>query len=322
MERTETVSDRLRFFSYNQWIRSRFGSRVHRVTVDAGFTCPNRDGTVAVGGCVYCNNDGFSPASHNYRTHKSLAPSQRIGRQIAEALPALKRRFHTDRFLAYFQAYSNTYAPVDVLRRLYLEALDQPGIIGLAIGTRPDCVEESKLDLLEELGRRCYVSVEYGCESIHDETLQWANRGHDFACFVDAVQRTAARGIDVGAHLILGFPVETRDRMLEAAPALSSLPVRFLKLHNLHIVKGTALAHRYRIEPFRLLDLEEYVQLLADFLERLSPRVAVQRLYGDAPDALLVAPRWDVDGPIMAQRVHQELERRESYQGSKALLEF
>lgn len=304
-----------RYYSYNSYLRSRFGARVHRVTVDAGFTCPNRDGTVATGGCTYCNNDGFSPASSAYRPRVYMQPTAPVAEQIQRALPRLRQRYKTDKFFAYFQAYTNTYAPLDRLRQLYSEALAQPGIVGLVIGTRPDCVENDKLDYLAELSRSVYVGIEFGCESIHDKTLQWVNRGHDHACFVDAVKRTAVRGIDVAAHVILGFPTETREEMLEMADALSELPIHAVKIHNLHIVKNTPLAHLYRQQPFHVLNEDEYVELVCDFVERLHPRIAIERLYGDAPLAMMIAPSWSTTGALFHAKVEQRLRQRNTRQG-------
>lgn len=307
-----------RFFTYNQYIQWRFGQRIHRVTIDAGFTCPNRDGTIASGGCTYCNNDGFSPAAQLFRAKVYLKPSVPIQKQIDSQIPFLKKRFHTNRFLAYFQAYSNTYAPIDELNALYSEALAHPDIIGLAIGTRPDCVDQQKIQLLEHFARKQYVSIEYGCESIYDRTLQWVNRAHDYKCFVDTINATAGRNIDITAHIILGFPTETRDEMVAMADALSELPIDFIKIHNLHIVEKTALASTYQSNPFHVLDKDEYVELVTDFVERLSPRIGIQRLYGDAPKDMLIAPRWLTNGNEMSIWVQDELVRRDSFQGTKA----
>jgi uncharacterized protein len=306
-----------RFFTYNQYIQWRFEQRIHRVTIDAGFTCPNRDGTIASGGCTYCNNDGFSPASQLFRAKIYLKPTVPVQKQIDNQIPYLKKRFHTERFLAYFQAYSNTYAPVKELENLYNEALTHPNIIGLAVGTRPDCVDEEKLKLLENIAQNNYVSIEYGCESIYDRTLEWVNRAHDYRCFVDTVHATAGRNIDITAHIILGFPTETRNEMVAMADALSQLPIDFIKIHNLHIVEKTALAAMYQSEPFHVFEKDEYIQIVSDFVERLSPRIGIQRLYGDAPKDMLIAPQWLTSGNEMAQWVQDELVRRNSYQGSK-----
>lgn len=310
-----------RFFSYHSYIRRRFGRRIHRVTIDAGFTCPNRDGTAGTGGCTYCNNDGFSPASNAYRPRIYMQPTANVRSQIMGSLSKLQKRYKTDAFFAYFQAYSNTYAPLSTLERLYAEALSVPGIVGLIIGTRPDCVDREKLDYLEQLARETYVCLEYGCESVHDKTLEWVHRGHNYACFVDAVHETAGRGIDVGAHVILGFPTETRNEMLMTADELSRLPIQAVKIHNLHIVKDTALAHVYRNEPFPILSKEEYVELVCDFIERLSPRIAIERLYGDAPLDMMITPTWSTTGNEFSQIVQSALERRNTFQGVHCISE-
>ncbi len=304
-----------RYYSYNHYIQSRFGERIHRITIDAGFTCPNRDGTVASGGCTYCNNDGFSPASQNYRAKIYLKPSTPVGTQIENQLPSMIKRFKTEKFFAYFQAYSNTYAPVAELEKLYSEALSHPNVTGLVIGTRPDCVDEEKLALLENFAKSCYVSVEYGCESIYDKTLTWVNRGHNYQCFVDTVHKTAGRNIDVGCHVILGFPTETRSEMLAMPLALNALPLQFIKIHNLHIVENTAMAFQFQKTPFPILDREDYIELVVDFIERLSPRICIQRLYGDAPKNMLIAPKWLTDGNSMNAMINERLIARDTYQG-------
>lgn len=308
----------LRYFSYNNYIQQRVGDRLKKVTIDAGFTCPNRDGTVAYGGCTYCNNDGFSPASSEFREQKTVAPSIPVYEQIEHGINQLSPRFKTKRFIAYFQAYSNTYAPTETLRELYEEALRHPKITGLAIGTRPDCVDDDKLDMIRELSQRSFVTMEYGCESIYDKTLLWINRAHDYRCFVDAVHQTTARGIDVCAHIILGFPTESRAEMLAMAEAMSELPISSLKIHNLHVVRNTALAGTYRKNPFKLFDYDEYAELVCDFLERLSPSIAIQRLFGDAQNGLMIAPVWKVNPRNIAADVNRRLERRDSYQGIKS----
>lgn len=309
------ITNEQRFFSYHQYLKSRFGHRIHKITVDGGFTCPNRDGTVAFGGCTYCNNEGFSPASNTYRPKIYLKPSTGIREQIDNSISPMRRRFKIDKFFVYFQAYSNTYAPVEQLKKMYDEALSHPDIIGLVIGTRPDCIDPAKLDLLESYTHDYYVSIEYGCESIYDRTLEWVNRAHTYQCFVDAVHATAERDIDVCGHIILGFPTETRDEMVAMADALSIIPLKFIKIHNLHIVEGTALAHIYKMQPFHVFDFDEYLELVTDFVERLSPEIAIERLYGDAPQAMMIAPTWMTTGSDMAKAVNQKLIERNSFQG-------
>jgi radical SAM protein (TIGR01212 family) len=265
------------------------------------------DGTVTVGGCVFCDNRSFSP---NRRL-----PRTTIREQVKRGIAILQERYGADHFLAYFQAATNTYAPVDKLRRFYDEALDHPQIVGLAIGTRPDCLPESVLALLERYARARYVCLEIGLQSMHDRSLDWMNRGHHFDAFVDAVQRCQGRGLDLCAHVILGLPGETRDDMLATADALAALPIDAVKIHNLHVVKDTPLEKMHAAGEARMLERDEYVGLVCDFLERLPPRMVIHRLNGDAPPDYLVAPLWCLDKPRLLQAIHDELARRSSWQG-------
>jgi radical SAM protein (TIGR01212 family) len=296
-----------RYYPLSRFLRERFGARVHRVTVDGGFTCPNVDGTVAVGGCVYCDNRSFSPNRRLPRTP--------VREQVRRGVTLLQKRYRVDRFLAYFQAATNTYAPVAKLRRLYDEALDHPQIVGLAVGTRPDCVPEPVLDLLEEYARTRYVCLELGLQTVHDRSLDWMNRGHHYDAFVDAVERCQGRGLDLCAHVILGLPGESRDDMLATADALASLPVHGVKIHNLHVVHDTPLEAMYQAGTVRMLERDEYVGLVCDFLERLRPDIVIHRLNGDAPPDYLVAPLWCLDKPGLLHDIRGELERRDSEQG-------
>jgi len=280
--------------SYGRYLRDRFGCRVYKVGIDAGFGCPNRDGSLSTSGCAYCNNESFRP--------KTSDPRKSVQRQLSEGMDYLRRRYGAEKFIAYFQSATGTYAPLDVLAPLYEAALAQPDVVGLAIGTRPDCVDEGKLAWLERLARHCFVTVEYGLQSASEETLRRVNRGHDVRCWRDAVARTRGRGIHVGTHLILGFPWESREEALAGAEAVSAAGVDFLKLHHLHIVRGSRLAEEYLARPFPLPTLEGYAELVADFLERLSPAVCIERLSGSAPAGLLLAPAWG-KGKAEIQRV-------------------
>src|SRR5205823_9307843 len=271
------------------------------------FTCPNVDGTVAVGGCVYCDNRSFSP---NRRL-----PRTTVREQVTRGIAVLEKRYGADQFLAYLQAATNTYAPVEKLRRLYDEALDHPQVVGLAIGTRPDTVPDPVLDLIEGYAGDRYVCLELGLQSVHDRSLDWMNRGHHFDAFVDAVHRCRGRGFDVCAHVILGLPGESHADMLATAEALAGLPVHAVKIHNLHVVRNTPLEEMYRAGGVRMLEREEYVQVVGDFLERLPPAMVIQRLSGDAPPDYLVAPQWCLDKPALLRAIHAELERRDSWQG-------
>ena len=271
-----------RYYPFSRFLRERFGTRVYRVTLDGGFTCPNVDGTVTTGGCVYCDNRSFSP---NRRL-----PRTTIRAQVQRGVELLGRRYKADRFLAYYQAATNTHAPLERLRRLYDEALDHPQIVGLAVGTRPDSVPDPVLDLLQEYARDRYVCLELGLQSIHDRSLDWMNRGHHFDAFLDAVQRCQGRGLDVCAHVILNLPGESHADMMATADALAGLPVQSVKIHNLHVVKDTPMEAMYHAGEVPLFSLPEYVQTVCDFLERLPAGMVIHRLNGDAPPDYLVAP--------------------------------
>jgi radical SAM protein (TIGR01212 family) len=298
-----------RYTAFGQYMKDLYHAPVYKVNVDAGFTCPNRDGSVATGGCIYCNNNSFRPAA--------CTSSVSLREQIGKGIPYLRSRYGADKFIVYFQPYTNTYASVDVLERLYRDALANPGVVGLAIGTRPDCVDEEKIALLESLAKDSFILVEYGLQSVYDKTLAFINRGHDYARFKDAVALTTGRGIRVGAHVILGFPTETREEMLGMADELSRLPVGFLKIHQLQVVKATALAGLYAEKPFATFGYHEYIEMLADFLERLSPDIVLQRLFAAAPDDILIAPVWNKTRSEILRDLDQFMEQRGSYQGKK-----
>lgn len=297
----------LQYNSYGKFLKDKFGGRVHKVPVHAGFTCPNRDGTVAYGGCTYCNIDSFTPESARARIP--------IKQQVRTGIDYLKTRVDAKLFIVYFQPYSNTYAPLERLQRLYEQALDHPEVVGISVGTRPDCIDDRKLAYFEQLKRDYFVTIEYGIESAHDETLRVINRGHDYACTVEGIERTAKRGIHVCGHLILGFPNETREEMLETVDAVSKLPLNFVKLHNLHIVRHTELAREYSKHPFHIFSFEEWVDMACDTLERLNPKFIVERLYGNAPKRLLIEPQWGRNGAKIIHAIQQELKRRDSVQG-------
>lgn len=296
-----------RYYAFSTFLRERFGSKVYRVTVDAGFTCPNVDGSVAVGGCVYCDNRSFSP---NRRQ-----PRIPIRDQVSKGIDILGRRYGADKYIAYFQAATNTYAPVDKLRRLYDEALAHPQVVGLAIGTRPDCVPDDVLDLIQSYARDRYVCLELGLQTIHDRSLDWMNRGHHYDAFVDAVRRSQGRGVDVCAHVILGLPGESRADMLATADAIAGLPIQAAKIHNLHVVKDTPLEEQYRAGQAPLFERDEYVGLVCDFVERLPAEMVIHRLSGDAPPEYLVAPLWCLDKSALLAAIDAELLRRDSWQG-------
>lgn len=299
----------LRYFNYNFSLRSRFGERVQKVSLDAGFTCPNVDGTVAKGGCVFCDNRSFSPSRRQ--------PRQNVLGQIDEGIRRVKLRYKADKFLAYFQPATNTYAPVERLRPLYESALEHPQVVGMAIGTRPDCVPDDVLDLLEEIAGRTFLSVEYGMQTMHDRSLDWMNRGHHHDLFLDAVKRSRGRGFEICAHVILGLPGESHADMLATARELVRLDIDAVKLHNLYAVKNTKLADDVRSGKVELIGRDEYVRTLVDILEMLSPRCVVERISGDAPPDYFIGPDWCLDKPAVKRAIQEELERRDSWQGKK-----
>ena len=300
-----------RFRSYNRWLQEKFGERVYKVIVDAGFTCPNRDGTVAVGGCAYCNNNSFQPPS--------AIKTEPIRDQVRQGIQYIRKRFDAHKFIIYFQPFSNTYAPAHHLRQLYIDANDHPDVVGLAIGTRPDCVDEEKIAMIAAVAQETFVSLEFGVESIYDSTLKRVNRGHDYAAFLRAMEITRGRSIHIGAHLILGFPWETRDQWLAMADEMSRVGIDALKIHHLHIVRGTALAAEYARQPFHVLGYDEYLDLLCDFVERLDPNIVIERLFGEAPFGLLLAPNWRRKKNDLVRDIKSIFDKRDVRQGAKRL---
>ena len=276
-----------RFNAYSNYFRNFYGARVQKVSIDAGFTCPNRDGAKGFGGCTYCNNDAFNPSY--CKSVKS------VSEQIGEGIKFHKWRYNEAvSYLAYFQAYSNTYAPLEKLKILYEEALNYPGVVGLIIGTRPDCIDDEKLEYIKELSERYYIAIEYGIESCHNKTLLRINRGHSFEDAVFTLEKTAALGINAGAHFIFGLPGETRDEMLNQVDIISRLPVKTLKFHQLQIIKGTPMEIEFKNNPgdFELFTWEEYLNFFISFLERLNPSIVVERFTGEAPPRFLTGEGW------------------------------
>jgi uncharacterized protein len=276
-----------RFNAYSNYFRSIYGARVQKVSIDAGFTCPNRDGTKGSGGCSYCNNDAFNPSY--------CIPVKSVSQQIEQGIEFHKWRYRDAvSYLAYFQAYSNTYAKLETLRKLYEEALSYPGVTGLIIGTRPDCVDDDKLEYIMELSQSHYIAIEYGIESCYNKTLQRINRGHSYEDAVSAVERTAALGINTGAHFILGLPGESREEMLDEADMISRLPLKTVKFHQLQIIRGTAMEKEFTDNPsdFELFGWEEYLEFFIRFLERLNPAIVVERFTGEAPPRFLTGAGW------------------------------
>ena len=305
--------DGKRYNSFVGYFKRKYGERLQKIVLDAGFTCPNRDGSVGRGGCTYCDNAAFHPS---YST-----PGKSIRQQLDEGIEFHKVRYRTtEHYLAYFQAYSNTYAPLERLRQLYEEALSHPQVVGIVIGTRPDCVDESKLDYLAELAQKHVVIVEYGIESCYDVTLRRINRGHDFETARRAVEMTAERGIDVGVHFILGLPGETRQMMLDACRMINELPVRSVKFHQLQIVKGTRMEREYaeRPEDFERFSLDEYLDFFVDMLERLRPTLSIERFVGEVPPRFVNETPWGLIRNVELLRLlDRRLEERSTWQGRK-----
>ena len=269
---------------FGTWMRERFPYKVQKISIDAGFSCPNRDGKLSKGGCTFCNNESFNPSY--------CSPKESITEQIERGKEFFSKKYPDMKYLAYFQAYTNTYAPLAELQRMYEEALSVKDVVGIVIGTRPDCVEEALLDYLQQLNKRAFIIVEYGIESANDETLRKIRRGHTFACSRDAIERTHARGILTCGHIILGLPGEDAAESLRQALLISSLPLDFLKIHQLQIVKGTALAMQYAQQPFHLYTVEEYIDLIIKYISLLRKDLIFERFVSQCPPEILIAPKW------------------------------
>ena len=296
-----------RYNLYHDHLKEKYGCRVHKVSLDMGFTCPNRDGTVAQGGCVYCNNDSFVPPYARSRYN--------MDQQIRHGIEYMKNRFKAKKFIIYFQAYTSTYGDAKELENMYKEALKYDGVIGLSVGTRSDCIDEEKIEIFERLAKDNYVSVEYGIESIYDKTLEFMNRGHNYQSVIDAIELSKGRGIQLGTHIIVGMPTETEDEMLAMADEVSGLGIDTFKIHNLHIIKNTQLARMYKEKPFKLFSYEEYLKFIVKFLERLSPDIMLERMFTDTPQDLLIAPRWKERHNEIIYGIKQEMEKQDTWQG-------
>lgn len=305
-----------RYTTFSDFLGKYFTGKVQKLSVDAGFSCPNRDGTIGRGGCHYCNNQTFSPGY--------CAEAGSVERQLEEGKNFFRKKYPEMKYLAYFQSYTGTYAAQEDLKRLYEEALSVADVEGIVIGTRPDCMPGSLLDYLSQLAGRYFVMIEYGVECTDDDVLRSINRGHSYACAADAVRRTAERGIPVGVHLIMGLPGHRRENMVAEAGEISALPVDVVKLHQLQIVRGTAFSCQYKRHPeaFRLFEPEDYVRLVVDFVERLRPGIAVERFTSQSPKELLIAPDWGLKNYEFTALVHREMERRNSWQGCRYVSPF
>jgi radical SAM protein (TIGR01212 family) len=300
-----------RFNAYSNYFKEIYGGRLQKVSIDAGFTCPNRDGSSGTGGCTYCNNDAFNPSY--------CSPDKTISEQLTEGISFLRKRYREPAsYLAYFQAFSNTYAPLEHMKLLYNEALTFPGITGLIIGTRPDCIDIEKLNYFRKLSEKHFIAIEYGVESCYDKTLKRINRGHTFSQAVNAIEMTSGKGINTGAHFIFGLPGESREEMLLEAQIISELPLQTVKFHQLQIIKGTIMEREYKENPqdFNLFSFDDYVDFFILFLERLNPQIVVERFTGEAPPEYLLEQRWNRKRTDEIVRIiEKKLEERNTWQG-------
>ncbi|MGL5958802.1 MAG: TIGR01212 family radical SAM protein [Phocaeicola sp.] len=305
------MNSTLRYRDLSSFLLEYFPFKVQKISINAGFTCPNRDGSVGVGGCTYCNNQTFNPAyCHTEKT---------VTEQLEEGKGFFARKYPNMKYLAYFQAYTNTYGELHSLKQKYEEALQLPGVVGLVIGTRPDCMPDELLEYLEELNRRTFLLVEYGIESTNDETLKQINRGHTFEVSKEAILRTAARGIKVGGHIILGLPGETKRELMEQANYLSTLPLTTLKLHQLQLIKGTQMAKQFANYPdhFSLFTADEYIDLVIDYIEQLRPDMVLERFISQSPKELLIAPDWGLKNHEFTDKVKKRMRERDAWQGKQ-----
>ena len=295
---------------YGAWMRRQFPFRVQKISIDAGFSCPNRDGHISHGGCTFCDNRTFNPSY--------CQPSKSINEQITEGKEFFRHKYPDMKYLAYFQAFSNTYATLDTLQRRYEEALSAEDVVGIVIGTRPDCVSDEILNYLESLNQQTFMIVEYGIESVSDDTLRRVNRGHNFECSRRAIIETHNRGILTGAHIILGLPGESAEDNVRQANIISALPIDILKLHQLQIIRGTQLAAEYERQPFNLYTADEYIDLCRRYIERLRPDMVLERFVSQSPKELLVAPKWGLKNYEFANRFVNYMKRMDSWQGKYA----
>ena len=299
-----------RYNDFSSFIRRKFNTRVQKVSIDAGFTCPNKDGTKGVGGCTYCNNNTFNP---DY-----CKPIKPIKQQINEGIEFFSKKYKTQKYLAYFQAFTNTYAPLADLKKMYEEALDHEDVIGLVVATRPDCIKDEVLDYLEELAAAGnFIKLEFGLESTKNETLEAINRCQTHEEAIDAFERADGRGLHLGGHLILGLPGETKDDMMNHAKMVSQLPINTLKIHHLQIVKHTMMAVQFKKTPemFTFMELDEYIDFVVDFVEKLKPEIIIERFFSESPASMLIHPKYGLKNFEVKHLVEKRLEEREAMQG-------
>ena len=300
---------KLPYNDFGSWLHKRFPYKVQKISVNAGFTCPNRDGRISFGGCTFCDNNTFNPSYCNGNIP--------IKEQLESGKKFFSRKYPDMHYLAYFQAYTNTYAPLESLKRLYEEALNVDGVVGIVIGTRPDCVDEYLLDYLQNLARQTFLIVEYGIESTNNSTLKRINRGHTFECSSKAINDTAERGIITGGHVILGLPGEGVEESMQQADKISATKLNILKIHQLQIIKGTKLAMEYEQKPFKLYTPDEYIYLLTEYISRLRPDIVLDRFTSQAPGSMLVAPRWGLKNHEFANLLVNHMCKVGAYQGEK-----
>ena len=309
MAKLISMENVVRYNDFAGFLAGVFPFKVQKISVNAGFTCPNRDGSKGYGGCTYCNNQTFNP--EYCRTEKSVT------QQLEEGKVYFAHKYPHMKYLAYFQAYTNTYGELEGLIKMYEEALKVDGVVGIVIGTRPDCMPDALLDYLEELNKRTFLIVEYGIESTYNETLKRINRGHTYESTVEAVKRTAERGIRVGGHVILGLPGETKEMILHQPALLSELPLTTLKLHQLQLIKGTRMAHEFAENPsdFHLYEADEYIDLVIDYIQLLRPDMVLERFVSQSPKELLIAPDWGLKNYQFTDKVKKRLRERDAWQG-------
>jgi radical SAM protein (TIGR01212 family) len=298
-----------RYNDYSSYLSNIFPQRIQKISINAGFTCPNRDGKIGFGGCTYCNNQTFHP---DY-----CQPEKSITEQLNEGINFFRKKYENQRYLAYFQAYTNTYDKLEILISKYEEALSHPLVVGIVIGTRPDCIDNLLLDYLERVSKTKYVMIEFGIESTDDDTLKFINRGHNFATARNAIIATSQRGIATGAHLILGLPKENKDIILKHAQNISELPLTCIKLHQLQLIKGTKMAQQYLKNPewFYLYSADEYIDLAIDFIERIHPDFVVERFISQSPTELLLKPSWGLKNFEFTAKLEKRMRERDSIQG-------
>lgn len=294
---------------FGDFLNKHFPYKVQKISINAGFTCPNRDGSKAVGGCTYCNNQSFSPGyGGKQRT---------VSDQLRDGISFFSHKYPQMKYIAYFQSYTNTYDSIDKLIELYEEALSFPDVVGIIIGTRPDCMPDELLDYFAELNKRTFLIIEYGLESTLNSTLEFINRGHTHEESIEAINKTSDKGIYTGAHMILGLPGESRANILDHAVKLSKLPLTTVKLHQLQLIKGTVMARQHREHPewFNLFDVDTYIDLCVDFAELLSPNFIIERFISQSPKSLLIAPDWGLKNFEFTAKVLKRFEERQTYQG-------